>query len=97
MTVAILAPPVAAVLIVELAFGCQTFLEHANVTLPTWFEKRLRWVLVTSDMHRVHHSVDRREANTNFGFSLPWWDFLLGTYRAQPTAGHEEMEIGVLS
>ena len=60
---------------------------------------RLPWLIrlfvVTPDMHRVHHSIDRQEANTNFGFNLPWWDFLLGTYRAQPATGHERMQIGV--
>jgi len=55
----------------------------------------LRWFVVTPDMHRVHHSILRRETNSNFGFNLPWWDHLLGTYRAQPAAGHEGMTIGI--
>ena len=55
----------------------------------------LRWLVVTPDMHRVHHSVLARETNSNFGFNLPWWDRLFGTYRAQPAAGHEAMTIGI--
>ena len=68
---------------------------HGNVRLSEGLDRVLRLVVVTPDMHRVHHSVERREANTNFGFNLPWWDFLLGTYRSQPAAGHEGMQIGV--
>ena len=55
----------------------------------------LRWIVVTPDMHRVHHSVKKLETNSNFGFNLPWWDRLLGTYRAQPAAGQESMTIGL--
>jgi sterol desaturase/sphingolipid hydroxylase (fatty acid hydroxylase superfamily) len=55
----------------------------------------LRWLVVTPDMHRVHHSILPQETNTNFGFNLPWWDRLFGTYRAQPAAGHEGMTIGI--
>ena len=55
----------------------------------------LRWIVVTPDMHRVHHSIVARETNSNFGFNLPWWDRLFGTYRAQPAAGHEAMTIGI--
>jgi len=58
-------------------------------------DRVLRWFVVTPDMHRVHHSVERRETNSNFGFNLPWWDRLLGTYRAQPAKGHEGMIIGL--
>ena len=63
--------------------------------MPTRLDGLLRWFVVTPDMHRVHHSVIRREANSNFGFNLPWWDFLLGTYRAQPSKGHDTMTIGL--
>ena len=55
----------------------------------------LRWVVVTPDMHRVHHSIVPRETNSNFGFNLPWWDRLFGTYRGQPAAGHDAMTIGI--
>jgi sterol desaturase/sphingolipid hydroxylase (fatty acid hydroxylase superfamily) len=68
---------------------------HSNVRLPLRLDRAVRLFVVTPDMHRVHHSVDRQEANTNFGFNLPWWDFLLGTYRGQPAAGHDGMQIGV--
>ncbi|MBV8362275.1 MAG: sterol desaturase family protein, partial [Deltaproteobacteria bacterium] len=58
-------------------------------------DRYLRWLVVTPDMHRVHHSILAGEANSNFGFNLPWWDHLLGTYRDQPAAGHESITIGI--
>jgi sterol desaturase/sphingolipid hydroxylase (fatty acid hydroxylase superfamily) len=58
-------------------------------------ERVLRWFVVTPDMHRVHHSILRRETDSNFGFNLPWWDRLFGTYRGQPEAGHEGMTLGI--
>jgi sterol desaturase/sphingolipid hydroxylase (fatty acid hydroxylase superfamily) len=70
---------------------------HSNIQMPAWLDRVLRLVVVTPDMHRVHHSFDMRETNSNYGFNMPWWDFLLGTYRAQPAKGHVEMEIGVAS
>ena len=63
--------------------------------MPAWLDAWLRLFVVTPDMHRVHHSVVYNETNSNFGFNLPWWDRLFGTYRAQPRAGHEAMTIGV--
>jgi sterol desaturase/sphingolipid hydroxylase (fatty acid hydroxylase superfamily) len=68
---------------------------HGNIRLPLNIDRVLRLLVVTPDMHRVHHSVLPREANTNFGFNLPWWDRLFGTYRAQPTGGHDGMTIGL--
>src|SRR5205085_1332705 len=68
---------------------------HGNVRLPAWLDRVLRLVVVTSEMHRVHHSVRPRETNSNFGFCLPWWDYLLGIYRAQPADGHESMTVGL--
>ena len=68
---------------------------HGNVRLPLGIDRVLRWIVVTPDMHRVHHSILARETNSNFGFNLPWWDRLFGTYRAQPAAGHEAMTIGI--
>ncbi|MCP4639026.1 MAG: sterol desaturase family protein, partial [bacterium] len=68
---------------------------HSNVRMPRGLDAVLRWIVVTPDMHRVHHSVDYEESNSNFGFNAPWWDRLLGTYRAQPAAGHEGMTIGL--
>jgi hypothetical protein len=65
------------------------------VRLPGWLDKTLRLFVVTPDMHRVHHSALAVETNSNFGFNFPWWDFLFGTYRPQPEAGHEGMTIGL--
>lgn len=90
-----LGPPVWAVLTFEVLLNGTSMFNHSNVRIPPHLDRLLRIFVVTPDMHRVHHSVDRHEANTNFGFNLPWWDFLLRTYRAQPAAGHEGMQIGV--
>jgi len=68
---------------------------HANLKLPRRVDRVLRWLVVTPDMHRVHHSAIRRETDSNFGFNLPWWDRLLGTYRDQPEKGHDGMTIGL--
>ncbi|MCY4503346.1 MAG: sterol desaturase family protein, partial [Alphaproteobacteria bacterium] len=68
---------------------------HGNVRLPARLDRALRWIVVTPDMHRVHHSDAPAETNSNFGFNLPWWDRLFGTYRAQPGLGHERMTIGL--
>lgn len=93
--VAALGPPAVAVLMFEVVLNAAALFNHANLSLPRRVDRVLRWFLVTPDMHRVHHSVDPREANSNFGFSLPWWDRLLGTYVAQPAKGHEGMDIGL--
>src|SRR5258705_9072993 len=68
---------------------------HGNVRIPVWLDRYVRWLVVTPDMHRVHHSIVVGETNSNFGFNLPWWDRLLGTYRGQPSAGHDGMTIGI--
>lgn len=93
--IVLLGAPAIAVLIFEVLLNATSMFNHSNIRLPLRFERRLRWFLVTPDMHRVHHSIDRIETNRNFGFNLPWWDRLLGTYRAQPAAGHLEMTIGL--
>lgn len=90
-----LGPPVLAVLTFEVLLNATSMFNHGNVRLPVWLDRVVRLFVVTPEMHRVHHSIDRNEANTNFGFNLPWWDYLLGTYRAQPAEGHERMQIGV--
>lgn len=90
-----LGPSVLAVLTFEVLLNATSMFNHSNVRLPLGLDHVLRLLIVTPDMHRVHHSIDRRETNTNFGFNLPWWDFLLGTYCAQPAAGHDGMQIGV--
>jgi sterol desaturase/sphingolipid hydroxylase (fatty acid hydroxylase superfamily) len=94
-TIAVLGPPVLAVVIFEVVLNATAMFNHGNVRLPSGLDRVLRWIVVTPDMHRVHHSVEDDEANSNFGFNLPWWDRLLGTYRDQPRGGHEGMTIGI--
>ena len=93
--VAALGPPAVAVLLFEVILNATALFNHANISLPPSVDRWLRWIVVTPDMHRVHHSVDPRETNSNYGFNLPWWDRLLGTYVAQPAKGHNVMEIGI--
>jgi sterol desaturase/sphingolipid hydroxylase (fatty acid hydroxylase superfamily) len=95
--VVVVGPAVVAVVIFEVLLNATAMFNHSNVQMPARLDMLLRWLFVTPDMHRVHHSVIRREANSNFGFNLSWWDFLLGTYRAQPAMGHEGMTIGITS
>jgi len=90
-----LGAPAVAVLVFEVLLNATAMFNHSNVRLPDRLDRILRWIIVTPDMHRVHHSVVVRETNSNFGFNLPWWDRLFGTYRPQPAAGHEGMTIGV--
>lgn len=94
-TILLLGPPVVAVVIFEVLLNATAMFNHGNVKLPTSVDRILRWFVVTPDMHRVHHSVEDDEANSNFGFNLPWWDRLFGTYRNQPRAGHQGMTIGI--
>jgi sterol desaturase/sphingolipid hydroxylase (fatty acid hydroxylase superfamily) len=91
----VLGTPVLAVLVFEAVFHALLLFNHANVHIPPAVDRVLRWFVVTPDMHRVHHSIRLAETNSNFGFALPWWDRLLGTYRAGPAAGHERMTIGI--
>jgi sterol desaturase/sphingolipid hydroxylase (fatty acid hydroxylase superfamily) len=93
--VAALGPPALGVLVFEVLLNATAMFNHGNLALPIGFDSMLRLVVVTPDMHRVHHSALAHEANSNFGFNLPWWDRLFGTYRAQPQAGHEAMTIGL--
>jgi sterol desaturase/sphingolipid hydroxylase (fatty acid hydroxylase superfamily) len=93
----LLGPPVLAVVLFEVILNATAMFNHANVRLPQTLDRFLRLIVVTPDMHRVHHSVEDDETNSNFGFNLPWWDRLFGTYRAQPRAGHEGMTIGIRS
>ncbi|MFO8083765.1 MAG: sterol desaturase family protein [Desulfobacterales bacterium] len=93
--VAALGAPPLAVLIFELALNATSMFNHSNIRLPEKVDRVLRLIVVTPDMHRVHHSVIIRETNSNYGFNLPWWDRLLGTYKAQPAKGHTEMVIGL--
>ncbi len=94
-TILLLGPSVVAVIIFEVVLNAMAMFNHGNVGLPKGLDKLLRFFVVTPDMHRVHHSVEDDEANSNFGFNLSWWDRLFGTYRAQPRAGHQGMTIGI--
>lgn len=84
-----------AVLVFEILLNATSVFNHANVRIPVSCDRILRWFLVTPDMHRVHHSVLREETDSNYGFNLPWWDRLFGTYRAQPRDVHEHLTLGV--
>ena len=93
--IAALGPPAVAVLLFEIVLNATAMFNHANVNIPIAIDRLLRLVVVTPDMHRVHHSIRSSETNSNFGFNLPWWDRLFGTYRAQPADGHVDMSIGL--
>lgn len=93
--IVVLGPPVVAVVIFEVLLNATALFNHGNIRLPAGLDRMLRWFVVTPDMHRVHHSVEDDECNSNFGFNLPWWDRLFGTYRDQPRGGHEAMAIGI--
>jgi sterol desaturase/sphingolipid hydroxylase (fatty acid hydroxylase superfamily) len=86
-----------AVFLFEVVLNATAMFNHGNVRLPVAIDRWLRLVMVTPDMHRVHHSMERDETDSNFGFNLPWWDRLFGTYRAQPRSGHDGMRLGVES
>lgn len=88
-------PPVIAVVIFEVVLNAAAQFNHGNIRIPAPLDRWLRLFVVTPDMHRVHHSVIPRETNSNFGFNVPWWDRLFGTYRAQPEQGHPGMTIGL--
>lgn len=94
-TIIVLGPPLVAVVIFEVMLNAMAMFNHGNVRLPLGLDRVLRLIVVTPDMHRVHHSVEDNEANSNFGFSLSIWDRLFGTYIAQPRGGHEGMTIGI--
>ena len=93
--VIVLGASAVAVLIFEVLLNATSLFNHANVNLPGWLDQLLRLFLVTPDMHRVHHSVYKPETDSNFGFNLPWWDYLFGTYRAQPMEPHTQMRLGL--
>ncbi len=93
--VVILGPPAVAVLIFEVLLNGTAMFNHGNVRIWQGLDRVLRWIVVTPEMHRVHHSIIPAETNSNFGFNSPWWDRLFGTYRAQPSAGHLRMTIGI--
>lgn len=96
-TIAALGPPVVAVVLFEVILNGMAMFNHANIELPAALDRRLRWLIVTPDMHRVHHSMEPDETNSNFGFNLSLWDRLMGTYREQPRLGQLGMQIGIAS
>lgn len=93
--VGLLGAPALAVLVFEVLLNATSMFNHSNIRLPLAVDRVLRRFVVTPDMHRVHHSVRRHETDSNYGFNLPWWDRLFGTYRAQPEDGHDAMAIGL--
>jgi len=93
--VVVVGVPGLAVVIFEVVLNATSMFNHSNAAMPVWLDRLVRLVMVTPDMHRVHHSVLRHETDSNFGFNLPWWDRLFGTYRALPEAGHDHMTIGL--
>lgn len=93
--IAVLGPPMMGVLAFEILLNATAMFNHGNIAMPGGLDRILRLFVVTPDMHRVHHSIAVSETNSNFGFNLPWWDRLCGTYKSQPAAGHEGMTIGI--
>jgi sterol desaturase/sphingolipid hydroxylase (fatty acid hydroxylase superfamily) len=93
--VAAIGAPALAVLVFEVLLNATAIFNHANVRIALRFDRFLRWIVVTPDMHRIHHSIVHNESSSNFGFNAPWWDRMFGTYRAQPADGHEAMTVGV--
>lgn len=91
----LIGPAAWAVIVFEVLLNGTAMFNHANLRLPLWLDRVLRYLLVTPDMHRVHHSVHRAEHDSNYGFSLSIWDRMFGTYIAQPQDGHEHMDIGL--
>jgi sterol desaturase/sphingolipid hydroxylase (fatty acid hydroxylase superfamily) len=87
--------PALAVIAFEVVLNATSMFNHSNATMPLWLDRVVRLLVVTPDMHRVHHSILRHETDSNFGFNLPWWDRLFRTYRKTPEAGHERMTIGL--
>lgn len=93
--IAVLGLPLAAVIAFEIILNCMAMFNHGNILLPASIDRILRFMLVTPDMHRVHHSVITHETNSNYGFNIAWWDRICGTYRSQPAEGHDAMTIGL--
>ncbi len=95
MAVILIGAPPSSVLIFEVLLNGTSMFNHSNVWIPKDLDRFLRIWIVTPDMHRVHHSIYVEETNSNFGFNLPWWDKIMGTYKAFPKEGHTEMTIGL--
>jgi sterol desaturase/sphingolipid hydroxylase (fatty acid hydroxylase superfamily) len=95
LVIAALGAPPLAVLLFEIVLNGSSMFSHANIALPQKWDRALRKVIVTPDMHRVHHSAERRETDSNYGFNFAVWDRVFHTYRSQPEKGHARMEIGL--
>jgi len=95
VVVCLLGPPAWAIIVFEVVLNATAVFNHSNIRMPRSVDRILRLIVVTPDMHRVHHSVLPVETNSNFGFNLPWWDRCFGTYTAQPFMGHDRMTIGL--
>jgi len=95
VAIMLLGAPVFAVVLFEVILNGSAMFNHSNFRLPLWLDRLIRPVIVTPDMHRVHHSTKSSEHNMNYGFALSVWDRIFGSYLPQPSAGHEEMEIGL--
>lgn len=93
--IAVVGAPALAVVVFEVLLNATAMFNHSNVRMPVALDRIIRFFIVTPDMHRVHHSCRSFEANSNFGFNLPWWDRLFGTYQEQPESGHIGMSIGI--
>jgi len=93
--ISLLGAPALAVLIFELILSTSALFNHGNIMIPVHWDKRLRWLLVTPDMHRIHHSTTQTETDSNFGFSISIWDRLFGTYTDEPALGQKGMKIGL--
>jgi sterol desaturase/sphingolipid hydroxylase (fatty acid hydroxylase superfamily) len=93
--VALFGIPAPAVVAFEVVLNASSMFNHSNAAMPAWLDRVVRLVVVTPDMHRVHHSAVRAETDSNFGFNVPWWDWVFGTYRAAPAAGHDGVTIGL--
>ena len=91
----LLGPAVLAVLAFEILLNASAMFNHANIKISPKLERMLRFLIVTPDMHRIHHSIDRKEHDSNYGFALSIWDKIFGTYKAEPYHGHREMEVGL--
>ena len=91
-----LGAPAMAVIVFEVVLNATSMFNHANVAIPVGLDRALRTVLVTPDMHRIHHSVRPEETDSNFGFNVPWWDRLFRTYRDKPRDGQLGMTLGLL-
>ena len=95
LLVLLIGAPMVAIIIFEIILNATAMFNHSNLRIPVKVDKILRLFIVTPDMHRVHHSINRKETDSNFGFNIPLWDYIFKSYTAQPKDGHQNMLIGV--